>query len=395
MGTHIGIGFSQDLDAEIAAKKAALQAKTQLSRNKAHFTLLLTTIHYDPQAILPTIREILDESQIIGCSTGGLILSEKIQMRGILLLSISSDEISVGTAYMSDLVEHHETETGINFAKMSLNNFGNQRRDAFLFFVDNQLRTNTFFLRGLQQTLGNMFPLVGGTSCDDFRFTNNFQIYEKNILKNSAVGVLLGGKMGVAVSSRHGWRPLGKPRFIDKASGNIIHAIDGQPAANLYREYFDKSMDEIYTGKLSPLTILYPLGIPIEDKKEYLLRNVIDILPDGSIICQGDVSEGAEVHIMIGNKESCRQAAMEAAQEVHHTLLGKKAKLIIIIESLARLKLLGRMAYQEIAEIKKILGPDVPLIGMYSHGEFCPVQSRNQFKKTYYQNGSIVITAIR
>ena len=96
-----------------------------------------------------------------------------------------------------------------------------------------------------------------------------------------------------------------------------------------------------------------------------------------------------------GKRGALSPAATQAAQEVHQSLLGKKAKLIIIIESLARLKLLGRMTYQEIAEIKKILGPDVPLVGMYSHGEFCPVQSKNQFKKTYYQNGSIEILAIR
>jgi len=97
---------------------------------------------------------------------------------------------------------------------------------------------------------------------------------------------------------------------------------------------------------------------------------------------------------MIGNKDSCKQAAFEAAQEAHQNLLGKAPKLIIILESMTRLKLLSRTAFQEVIKIKEVFGLNVPIIGMYANGEICPLQSSERFKKPHLQNESIVILAI-
>ena len=61
---------------------------------------------------------------------------------------------------------------------------------------------------------------------------------------------------------------------------------------------------------------------------------------------------------------------------------------------MARLKLLGRIAYQEIKKIRNVFGGDVPIFGMYSNGEICPFQSSHGYKKPHIQNESIVILAI-
>ena len=391
MITHVAIGFSQHPDSKTAAQEAALQAKRQLVRNKSHFSLVFMTSDYDPAAAVDIIHDILDGSKMIGSSSAGLILPNSIAMRGILIASVCCDEMDVEICYLENPLEEDHAEAGINFAQMSLNHFGNKRRDAFLFFMDETLRSNSGLLRGLEQTLGNRFPITGGSSSHHSQSSGSFQIYNKNILRNSAVGALWGGKIEAAVESRHGRRPLGKPRFIDKASKNIIETIDDQPADYIYREYFEKDTARISDQQLRRLASLYPLGFPLKEQSQYLLRSVIDILPDGSLICQGEVMEGSEIHLMIGNKTSCRQAAIESAQEVHTSLMGKKAKLIIVMESLTRLKLLGRMAVEEISEIKKILGYETPLIGLYSQGEIAPAGSQ---LKTCYQNDSIVIFAI-
>lgn len=97
---------------------------------------------------------------------------------------------------------------------------------------------------------------------------------------------------------------------------------------------------------------------------------------------------------MIGNKDSCKQAAFEAAQEAQNDLRGKAPKLILIIESMARLKLLGRTAIEEVFKIKEVFGDDVPIFGMYSNGEISPLQLVEKFKRPHIQNESIVILAI-
>jgi len=392
--TQIGIGFSQDPNIEKAAKEAALEAKVTSKTEKIDFALILSTIHYDPNRTLPVISKILNPQKMIGSSTAGIILSHSIETRGISILTLNSSDIKIGAGSVANIHPDNMHQSGVVLAKNSIADFGKHGRHVFVFFTDGLLPNNSALLKGIQEILGNVFPIVGAGSCDDFNFRETFQIFQNRALKNSASGFILGGHMSVGISGRHGWRPLGKPRLITKVNNNIIVTIDGKRASSLYEEYFAEETQNLYSAQLTQMAILYPLGIYIEESNEYLLRNAIDILPDGSIVCQGEVPEGAKVHIMIGNKDSCKEAAREAALEARKNLFGKKAQLVFIIESMARLKLLGRSAFDEIKKIKEVFEPNVPMIGMYSYGEICPFQSIEPIKKPHLQNESIVILGI-
>ena len=394
MTTQIGIGFSQSIDAETAARDAAFQSKTALNADQIDIALIFSTIHYDPRQTLPVLQAVLNQAKMIGCSTAGIILSNSIGTRGIAVLTISSDDIKFGAGFIDGLDTQDIHRAGNLLARNTLSDFGRHSRQAFMFLVDGHLENNSVLLKGIQEILGNVFPILGAGSCDDFHFADTFQIFQDNILTNAATGLIIGGHASVSVGCHHGWRPLGKPRIIDKAEGNIIKTINGKKASSLYEEYFGDETEGLHSGQFGQMSILYPLGIFVEGSNEYLLRNTIDIRPDGSIVCQGDVSEGAEVHIMISNKDSCKQAAIDAAKEVQKGLLGKKPKLIIIFESMARLKLLGRMAFEEIEHIKHVFGASTPIIGMYADGEICPFQTVEKFKKPYLLNESIVVLAI-
>ena len=394
MPTQIGIGFSRDPDIEKAAAQAALEAKTSAQAQRIDFALLLSTIHYNPVKTLPIISKILNTKKLIGSSTAGIILSDSIETRGLAVLALSSPDIKFGIGSVANINPRDMHSSGTILAKNSVADFGKHGRQIFIFFTNGLLPNNSALLKGVQEVLGNVFPIVGAGSCDDFSFKETFQIFENRILKNSASGLILGGHVNVGVGGRHGWHPLGRPRVLTKVNNNIIVTIDGKMASSLYEEFFAEEAQKLYSTQLARMAILYPLGIYIEESSEYLLRNAIDILPDGSIVCQGEVPEGARVHIMIGSKDSCKEAAKEAALEAHKNLLGKKANLIFVIESMARLKLLGRSAFNEIKEIKEVFGPDTPLIGMYAYGEICPFQSIEPIKKPYLQNESIVVLAI-
>ncbi|MBN1870115.1 MAG: FIST C-terminal domain-containing protein [Candidatus Omnitrophica bacterium] len=394
MTTRIGIGFSQEIDAETAAKDAAFLSKTNLDADAIDIAIIFSTIHYNPNESVPVIQTILNHPKVIGCSTAGIILSDSIESRGIAVLTISSDEMKFGAGYVDHLDTRDIQRAGALLARNTLADFGDHSRQAFLSFVDGHLENNSVLLKGIQEVFGNVFCILGAGSCDDFRFADSFQIFHEHVMTSAATGLLIGGHVIVSVGCHHGWRPLGKPRIIDKAEGNIIRTISGNKAFSLYEEYFGDKADDLHSNKFGQMAILYPLGIFIEGSSEYLLRNIVDIRPDGSIVCQGDVPEGKEVHIMISNKELCKQAAIDAAEEAHKGLSGKTAKLIIIFESMARLKLLGRMALEEVEHIEHIFGASVPIIGIYTNGEICPFQTVEKFKKPYLLNETIVVLAI-
>jgi len=394
LSTHFGIGFSRDIDEEKAAEQAAFQAKGRLGSNPAELIIVLSTIHYAPEKTVPIINKIFDKVRMIGCSTAGIIFSDFIETHGLAILAISSEEMKFGIGSVQNIDAHNIRMAGTVLAKNTLLDFGKHGRSIFIFFVDGLLRNSSILLKGIQEILGNVFPIVGAGSSDDFHFQKSFQIYHDKVLKSSAVGLILGGHIAVGVGERHGWRPLGKPRLITKVNENVIRTIDGKKASSLYEEYFGKKVESLRAIQLDPMSILYPLGVYVEGSNEYLLRNAVDILADGSIVCQGEVPEGAEVHIMIGNKDSCYQAATQAAQEAQRNLLGRQPQFIFIIESLTRLKLLGRMASEEIKKVKEVFGSHIPLIGMYANGEICPFQSVEKVRKPHLQNESIVVLAI-
>ena len=394
MPTQISIGFSEDIDPFIAARDAAFEARTKLKNQKTHFALVFATIHYKPSQILPIINETLEEARLIGSSCAGIILSNANSKRGLAILAIHSNEIQFGIGSVENINPNDTYDAGRNLARMALSDFTSTHRYAFLTFIDGRIANNSPLLKGVQEVLGNAFPIIGAGSCDDFHFNETYQFFQNNALQHSAIGVILGGQIAVGIGGGHGWRPLGKPRLIDKTEGNIIETIDGKYAAAIYDEYLGSESQHLHSDKFGQMGILYPLGIYVEESNQYLLRNAVDILPNGNIVCQGDVQEKSIVHVMIGNKESCKDAAIQAAREASRNLLGKTAKLVIIIESMARLKLLGRMAFEEIKEIKEIFGSEVSIFGMYSHGEIYPVQTKDNVKKPHHQNESIAVLAI-
>lgn len=249
-------------------------------------------------------------------------------------------------------------------------------------------------VKGMQEVFGRVFPVLGASSSDHFQYKETYQFSQDKPLTNSASALLVGGQAHIGFGCRHGWKPLGKPRTITKVQGNIIKTIDTKRASYLYEEYLGLTIEELRSHQMRHATILYPLGIFIEGEKEYLLRNIVDILTDGSIICQGEIPENAEIHLMISNKDFCKQAACSAAYEVRDALLGRHPKLIMIFESLARHQLMGRDALEEIQMVREILGVETPLVGMYSFAEVAPLKSLAMMGEASLQNGTTIVLAI-
>ena len=394
MATHIGIGFSCLTDPAQAAKEAAAQAKNQLNVSTTELVIVFTSITHAVPQVIETISKILRPNKIIGSSTTGIILADKVSPKGVAVLAINSDDVQFSTTVMPDIAGKDMRMAGFQMARDLGTEHKNPGRQMLLVLSDSGLNNGSLFSQGVKEVLGSSTPTVGAISSDNFQFKKCTQFHQNQILSNAAVGLLIGGQVSIAIGSKHGWKPLGKPRTIDKADGNIIRTIDGQPAAQLYETYFGDEVHNLKESRTGSMAILYPLGIYLDGERTYLLRNAIDIREDGSIVCQGEVPEGAQMHLMIGSKESCKQAALEAALEVRDGLSGRQAKLILIIESMTRYKLLGRSASHEIQMIKDILGYTTPMIGMYSAGEIGPFLTSDNEKNTHLQNESIVIIAL-
>lgn len=394
MRIQTGIGFSKDLNDEAAVKQAAMDAKKSIEFGTIDLAIIFATAHYDLSRIQKITQRILNSKRTIGSTTAGIILENSIETHGVAILTISSEDMIFGAGHLEVDKTIEPYDIGKNLTQECLNDFQSESRHLFLYFIDGRIQGNNQIIKGMQDMLGNISSFVGVGSSDDFHFQDNFQLHNDKIIKNSCCGLFVGGRIHIGISGKHGWKPLGKPRIIEKATDNIVHQISGQKASSIYDHYLKEEIKNISKNQFEQISILYPLGIHIPGSDEYLLRNVLSIKPDGSLICQGDIPVGSQVHLMISNKDICRKAANEAAIEAKKNLLGKEPRLLLIFESMARLKLLGRSAFYEIKEIRTHFPANIPIFGMYSNGEMYPFQTIEKYKKTHRQNESIVIIAI-
>ncbi|HAJ56803.1 MAG TPA: hypothetical protein DCL35_03415 [Candidatus Omnitrophica bacterium] len=392
MATFVGVGFSEKNDPFLAAQEAAKLALYQLHHREISFGILFSTIQFADKRLLEGINYALGNIKILGSTGAGIITSSGLSHYGAGLMLVSSDKIKFGTAATHNIKLKGARAAGEDFAHQALKNLGTTQRDLALIFCDGLVENGSDLLRGIKDVLGLSFPIFGGSSADNFRFLRTFQYSNGGVSTDSLVGALFAGENLFGIGLRHGWKPLGKPRPITKVQGNIIKEIEGKPAVTIYEDYFGKPREEIKRSIIR-MSTYYPLGLYVPGEAEYLLRNSIRVEDDGGLVCQGDAAEGAEARIMMGTKEWALDAATQAAQEAKQALEGKEIKGAIILESISRNKLLGRLTDKELSRIKEVLG-DIPILGLSTYGEQAPLKSLQHYGETYFHNETVAILTI-
>ena len=93
---------------------------------------------------------------------------------------------------------------------------------------------------------------------------------------------------------------------------------------------------------------------------------------------------------MIGSLEGAIQAARIAAMEALSQMQGRTPQVALIFNCIARRKLFGRRALDEIETIRDIIGPSVPLAGFYTYGEIAPVEGLKT-NPAFFHNETVVI----
>ena len=393
MATHIGIGFSQNHDPLLAFKEAAIEAKQKNGQASNNLVLIFHTAEYLFEGASDIVEKLLQPAYSLSVLTPGIILPRSVETRGVGVLAITSDEINFSVGAKEELSFFPLQENGLRLSQELSSPFPAGQRQALCLFLGSLQVNSSPLLHGLHEGLGRAFPIFGGVSCDS-QLTRSTVSVNRKFLNDAAVGVLIGGKLSFAMSIRHGWLPLGRPRIVTQSDGNRIQRIDNQPAITIYEDYFHEELAKIEPGKLGDIGLLYPLGLNTDTPRQYLLRHVISVQPDGSFLCQGDVPAGSRIHLMIGDRDSCRKVVHEAATEIREKLQGRTPRIVFIFQSIARRKLFGRASTQEIELIKEILGLTSNVFGMYTYGEVAPFSTGISSPGANIHSAGITIAAI-
>lgn len=390
----IGFGFSQHKEHIQAANEAIGQAVIGLGNAPANLALIFTSTEFAHPLVLRAANNLLREIPILGSSSQGILTNKGIFKYGFAVLLINlNQQTFFNIASVKNVNKDTSLSAGKELANKLLYGFKNVPRSLSIIFSDKLITEGTNLINGLQENLGRSFPLIGASASDNFDNQKTLQYFNNELLSESCCGILFGGRFNFGFGIKHGWFALGKMRCVTKSSGNVLREIDGAAAVKLYEDYFAKDTPEL-AKELRRISISYPLGIYLPGEKEYLLRNIISIKDDGSLVTRGDVPQDSKIRLMISTEDSRLKAVVTACEEARRNLEGQKTKFVMVFYSAARFSLLGRQNNIELGVIKEVFGKDTPLMGICTNGEQAPLKSINYLGKTYFRNQSINILAI-
>lgn len=390
MATIIGTGISVKLDSFAAGKEAALSAYYQIGRNEPSIAITFISTIFDQQEVIRGIHSIIKDTPLIGCSSVGSISIYGPKKDSVAVFIINSDSIEF-TCGIGREISKNSRLAGHKAAKQA-SDPTHKPKQVYLMFSDSFSGNSTDILRGAQETLGTSFPIIGGGACSSEYVRKTYQYIGEEIKTDSVIGVLLSGDIKLGIGHSSGWQPIGKPHKITKAKSNIIREIDKKIAVELYEEYFEKPFEQLQQEQICKLGISYPIGLRLPgDNKKYLTRVPLKTEDTGSLVMNGDVQEGQDISLMMGDKETVLDSAKEAASVAMNNIKGYKIKFAAVFSDIARLLLLRKDAPKEIDIIKEIIGKNTPILGCYTFGEYASFDTSESKGQCHFNNQSVSI----
>ena len=394
MSIRVGLGLSTEKNHFKAAKEATNQAEKMLGSIRVDLAVVFSSIQFAYANTPRIIAGLLGDIPIIGCSSLAVISGQGVFRHGLAIMLLSlTDNIYFSSGVTKEISKKSITGAGEELGEKLLYGFKSIPRVVGVVLSDGLIPQSSQLLTGLQHKLGSSFPLAGASASDNLAFQKTFVYFNREVLNNAACGILLGGKFSFGLGVKHGWQPLGKPHIVTRSNGNVVYEIDGAPASRMYEDYFACDLNKL-RQELKRISILYPIGIYLPGEYEYLLRNILSVENNGSLVCQGDIAQDSQIRLMIGTKESCLSSTQQAIEEVKKGLRGHISRFILIFESVSRYTLLGRQVNKELGMIKNAFSEGTPIIGIYTYGEQAPLRALNYEGKTHFHNQTITILGI-
>ena len=336
--------------------------------------------------LLGGINDALGIRNIIGCTTDGEISSDGFRTDSAVLGGIVSDQIDFHLASVKDLGQDCE-RAGITLAAKLPENV-----NYIQLFSDGLTGNGCAILRGLESVLDKTIPVCGGTAGDAGRFRRTWQFAGNRVFSNGAVAIGFSGNFQVGTGASSGWSPIGLAKKVTRSVDNILYELNGEPALNVYERALGK-----HASKLPAVGVEYPLGLVTErgaeGEKDYLLlRATMSVnRKEGAISLAGEIPEGSTVHICCGDSASLLEAAKKAGRLALADLEGRRPVMIFIYSCMARRLILGRQVEEEINCIREAVGPDLPVLGFYTYGEYGRIKKGGPNR---LQNETVTVSVI-
>jgi hypothetical protein len=237
------------------------------------------------------------------------------------------------------------------------------------------LNMATPLLEGMGKSLGTWPRAAGVGVMGDFSWSPTFQYFDDLIEQQAAMALVLSGGAQMDTIIMHGCKPSSDYHTVTKAEDNVVLEIDNKPAVDMIAELLgpgDQTSWENY-----PLFIT--LGVNKGDKfgefkeEEYVnkLCMAVDKERGGLVMFGPDLTVGSEVQLM--RRSIDFKYVGQRAEDLLARVGDRRPFFALYIDCAGRASAYCGTEGEEAEEVQRIIGPKMPLLGMYSGVEIAKV----------------------
>ena len=305
----------------------------------------------------------------IGCSTAGEIFGAQLDDDSLAVAVVRFDKARVRSLHEKVGPAQGALEAGRSIARA----LAEPDLKGVFVLADGLAVNGSELAKGLAGELPAGLPISGGLAADGDRFGQTWVIADKVPQAAHVVAVgFYGESVDMACNHRGGWDVFGPEREVTRATGNVLYALDDQPALALYRKYLGER-----AGELPAAGLLFPLAIRNEQEADGMtVRTILGIdEAEQSITFAGDIPQGSFVRMMRANRDRLIDGAIGAADGVRPVAGAVGETLCLAISCIGRRLVLGQRCEEELEAVLDTLPKPCRMIGYYSYGELSPLSS--------------------
>ncbi len=214
--------------------------------------------------------------------------------------------------------------------------------------------------------LGDDVRLAGGAAGDDLSMKATHVAFGPKAEQDAVVVAVLFSKRPLGVGVCHGHVPISPPLKVTRASGAVVHEIEGQPAWQVWRAQTSERVANVAKEDEGAYLLRYEAGLAAGSA--YKIRAPLSRGPDDSISFACGIPQGAVIRITESEPERQVASAREAARLARAQLGDRRPAGALVFDCICRNLILQKDFGRAVHGIAQELG-DVPLAGFETYGE--------------------------
>lgn len=213
-------------------------------------------------------------------------------------------------------------------------------------------------------------PMYGGSAADDDLSGQWRVLHGATIEREGFVLASLTSEAPVYGSFVSGYVPGRQRGVVTRASGRVVHEIDGRRAAEVYDEWRGGALGRAARVVLADTT-LHPLGRVIDrvgNLSRHLLSHPHEVRADGSLSFFTDIATGDELVMMIGSQGSLMDRTEQAVSRALGSARGRALRGGVLVYCGGCVMAIGDATRDVSALYGRAIG-GAPFVGAATFGE--------------------------